>query len=69
MSHSLQGVINNGLGEYLSKLGMKQLRLAETEKYAHVNFFLKGGIDHLALEKTGFWRHRLKSELIIYSRK
>ncbi len=37
--------IKNGLGEYLSKLGMKQLRLAETEKYAHVTFFLNGGID------------------------
>ncbi len=37
--------IKNGLGEYLSALGMKQLRLAETEKYAHVTFFLNGGID------------------------
>ena len=37
--------IKNGLGEYLSVLGMKQLRLAETEKYAHVTFFLNGGID------------------------
>jgi 2,3-bisphosphoglycerate-independent phosphoglycerate mutase len=37
--------IKNGLGEYLSILGMKQLRLAETEKYAHVTFFLNGGVD------------------------
>lgn len=37
--------IKNGLGEYLSALGMKQLRLAETEKYAHVTFFLNGGVD------------------------
>lgn len=37
--------IKNSLGEYLSNLGMKQLRLAETEKYAHVTFFLNGGID------------------------
>ncbi len=37
--------IKNGLGEYLSSLGMTQLRLAETEKYAHVTFFLNGGID------------------------
>src|SRR5690606_5457185 len=35
----------NGLGEVLSNLGMTQLRLAETEKYAHVTFFLNGGID------------------------
>ena len=37
--------IKNGLGEYLSTLGMTQLRLAETEKFAHVTFFLNGGID------------------------
>jgi 2,3-bisphosphoglycerate-independent phosphoglycerate mutase len=37
--------INNGLGEVLAKQGMKQLRLAETEKYAHVTFFLNGGVD------------------------
>ncbi|MFT6211900.1 MAG: 2,3-bisphosphoglycerate-independent phosphoglycerate mutase [Alphaproteobacteria bacterium] len=33
----------NGLGEYISKIGLKQLRLAETEKFAHVTFFLNGG--------------------------
>ena len=33
----------DGLGETLSKLGMTQLRIAETEKYAHVTFFLNGG--------------------------
>ena len=37
--------IKNGLGEVLSKHGLKQLRLAETEKYAHVTFFLNGGMD------------------------
>jgi len=37
--------IKNCLGEYLSVLGMKQLPLAETEKYAHVTFFLNGGVD------------------------
>jgi 2,3-bisphosphoglycerate-independent phosphoglycerate mutase len=31
------------IGEYLSKLGYKQLRIAETEKYAHVTFFFSGG--------------------------
>lgn len=35
--------INNTLGEYLSSLGKKQLRIAETEKYAHVTFFFSGG--------------------------
>ncbi|MCY6958973.1 2,3-bisphosphoglycerate-independent phosphoglycerate mutase [Clostridium brassicae] len=36
---------SNTLGEYLSKLGKKQLRIAETEKYAHVTFFFNGGIE------------------------
>ena len=35
--------VHNGLGEYLSSLGMTQLRIAETEKYAHVTFFFNGG--------------------------
>lgn len=37
--------MKNGLGEVLSNVGMTQLRLAETEKYAHVTFFLNGGVD------------------------
>jgi 2,3-bisphosphoglycerate-independent phosphoglycerate mutase len=36
-------VINNTFGEYISNLGMTQLRIAETEKYAHVTFFFNGG--------------------------
>lgn len=35
--------IHNGLGEYISGLGLKQLRIAETEKYAHVTYFFSGG--------------------------
>lgn len=35
--------IRNTLGEVISKLGKKQLRIAETEKYAHVTFFFSGG--------------------------
>jgi 2,3-bisphosphoglycerate-independent phosphoglycerate mutase len=35
--------VHNPIGEYLSSLGLKQLRIAETEKYAHVTFFLNGG--------------------------
>ncbi|SDF01457.1 2,3-bisphosphoglycerate-independent phosphoglycerate mutase [Eubacterium pyruvativorans] len=37
--------IRNTLGEYLSSLGLKQLRIAETEKYAHVTFFFNGGVE------------------------
>lgn len=35
--------IQNTFGEYISKLGYTQLRIAETEKYAHVTFFFNGG--------------------------
>lgn len=37
--------LNDTLGEYLASLGKKQLRLAETEKYAHVTFFFNGGVE------------------------
>ena len=37
--------INNTFGEFLAKNGLKQLRLAETEKYAHVTFFFNGGVE------------------------
>lgn len=35
--------VENTLGEIVSNLGMKQLRIAETEKFAHVTFFFNGG--------------------------
>ena len=35
--------LTNVFGDYISKLGMHQLRIAETEKYAHVTFFFNGG--------------------------
>jgi len=35
----------NTLGEYLGRKGLKQLRIAETEKYAHVTFFFNGGVE------------------------
>ncbi len=35
--------IHNDIGEYVSGLGLKQLRIAETEKYAHVTYFFSGG--------------------------
>lgn len=37
----------NGIGEYVSDLGLTQLRIAETEKYAHVTFFFSGGREEL----------------------
>jgi len=37
--------VSNGFGEYISRLGLRQLRIAETEKYAHVTYFFNGGIE------------------------
>ena len=37
--------LNNTFGDYVSDLGLKQLRIAETEKYAHVTYFFDGGVD------------------------
>jgi 2,3-bisphosphoglycerate-independent phosphoglycerate mutase len=37
--------VKNGFGEYVSRLGLTQLRIAETEKYAHVTYFFSGGLE------------------------
>jgi 2,3-bisphosphoglycerate-independent phosphoglycerate mutase len=37
--------VRNGFGDYVSSLGLHQLRIAETEKYAHVTFFFNGGVE------------------------
>jgi len=37
--------VAGGFGEYVSARGLKQLRIAETEKYAHVTYFFNGGIE------------------------
>ncbi len=39
--------LHNIFGEYISKLGLTQLRIAETEKYAHVTFFFNGGAEQV----------------------
>lgn len=41
-AYNLQ-ILNNTFGEYISKFGLRQLRIAETEKYAHVTYFFDGG--------------------------
>ncbi|MFZ2258371.1 MAG: 2,3-bisphosphoglycerate-independent phosphoglycerate mutase [Clostridiaceae bacterium] len=41
----LPQTLNNMLGELVSKAGKNQLRIAETEKYAHVTFFFNGGVE------------------------
>ncbi len=40
--------IENTLGDYVSALGLRQFRVAETEKYAHVTFFFNGGVEKQA---------------------
>ena len=37
--------LKNTFGEYISDKGLEQLRIAETEKYAHVTFFFNGGVE------------------------
>ena len=37
--------LDDTFGEYISRHGLKQLRIAETEKYAHVTFFFNGGVE------------------------
>lgn len=37
--------VRNGFGDYIASLGLRQLRIAETEKYAHVTFFFNGGVE------------------------
>jgi 2,3-bisphosphoglycerate-independent phosphoglycerate mutase len=39
--------VRNNLGEVVSHAGLNQLRIAETEKYAHVTFFFNGGSEHV----------------------
>ncbi|MCI8914766.1 MAG: 2,3-bisphosphoglycerate-independent phosphoglycerate mutase [Lawsonibacter sp.] len=39
--------LDNIFGEYISNLGLTQLRIAETEKYAHVTFFFNGGVEQV----------------------
>lgn len=38
-------IIENTLGDFVSAMGLKQFRVAETEKYAHVTFFFNGGVE------------------------
>lgn len=44
LAYGPQSLINT-FGEYISNKGLKQLRIAETEKYAHVTFFFNGGVE------------------------
>jgi 2,3-bisphosphoglycerate-independent phosphoglycerate mutase len=65
--------IENTFGEYISKLGYKQLRIAETEKYAHVTFFFNGGNevkyegeDRILVDSPKVATYDLKPEMSAY---
>lgn len=65
--------IKNGLGEFISSQGMTQLRIAETEKYAHVTFFFNGGIeeafpgeDRILINSPNVATYDLKPEMSAY---
>jgi 2,3-bisphosphoglycerate-independent phosphoglycerate mutase len=47
-----QQSLDNDLGSYLAQQGLTQLRIAETEKYAHVTFFFNGGVEAEHLNET-----------------
>lgn len=65
--------IINTLGEVISKNGMRQLRIAETEKYAHVTFFFNGGVekpfegeDRILIPSPKVATYNLKPEMSAY---
>lgn len=65
--------LENTLGEYLSKNGKKQFRIAETEKYAHVTFFFNGGVekpnegeDRFLISSPKVATYDLKPEMSVY---
>ncbi len=65
--------LDNTFGEYLSKQGMTQLRIAETQKYAHVTFFFNGGVekqypgeDRILVDSPNVATFDLKPEMSAY---
>jgi len=65
--------LDNTMGEYLAKLGKTQLRIAETEKYAHVTFFFNGGVervfdgeDRILIPSPNVATYDLKPEMSAY---
>lgn len=66
-------IIKNTFGEYISGLGYTQLRIAETEKYAHVTFFFNGGEekqyngeDRILVQSPNVATYDLKPEMSAY---
>ena len=61
--------LENTFGEYLSSLGKTQLRIAETEKYAHVTFFFNGGVERTFRARIVCWGPPRRWRPMISSRK
>ena len=61
--------IHNSFGEVVAAEGLKQLRIAETEKYAHVTYFFSGGREAAFPARTGCWCPRPRSPPMISSRR
>ncbi len=66
--------VTNTFGEYLAAHGMKQARIAETEKYAHVTFFFNGGVeapnegeDRILVNSPKVATYDLQPEMSVYS--
>ena len=66
-------VLKNTFGEYISSKGLTQLRIAETEKYAHVTFFFNGGVetvypgeDRILINSPKVATYDLKPEMSAY---
>ena len=65
--------LKNTFGEYISEQGLSQLRIAETEKYAHVTFFFNGGVekqyegeDRILVKSPKVATYDLKPEMSAY---
>lgn len=61
--------LKNTFGEYLAAHGMKQARIAETEKYAHVTFFFNGGVEEPNEGEDRILVKSPKLQLMIYSQR
>ena len=58
--------LENTFGEYISDKGLKQLRIAETEKYAHVTFFFNGGVEKQYPGEDRIATYALQPEMSAY---
>ena len=65
--------LHNGFGEYIANMGLRQLRIAETEKYPHVTYFFNGGVETVypgeerkLMQSPGVATYDLKPEMSLF---